>query len=261
MPGAGSQGHPARRPIRSSTEHLITIILPIALYVGFRQTDRPLVVRWLPAAALAAVVPLTSSRSAYLGAAVGLIVCLIGWSRTRRLQVLAVVAAGIAAMSVVTPNLFKSIIGLFVGASTDPSIASRTDSYSLAGEFLLRKPLFGRGLGTFLPIYRIFDNEYLLLLVTVGVVGTVAFIALGTTGFVSVLRLRPSLRDEGSRDLALALAAAIATGFVCLFTFDAFAFPMTMGTLFLVLGLAGSLRRIEGTGAIISHLVGERHVR
>ncbi len=249
----------ATHPIEYGT--LISMILPIALYVGFNHTHRRLLVRWLPAAALAAVVPLTSSRSAYLGAAVGLLVCLIGWRGPRRLRVLAVVVAGVAAMSVVTPNLFKSIIGLFAGASNDPSIASRTDSYSLAEEFLLRKPLFGRGLGTFLPIYRIFDNEYLLLLVTVGVVGTVAFIALGVTGFVSMLRLRPSLRDEGSRDLALALAAAIATGFVCLFTFDAFAFPMTMGTLFLILGLAGSLRRIEGTGAIFTHLVGDRHAR
>ncbi|WP_426516469.1 O-antigen ligase family protein [Diaminobutyricibacter sp. McL0618] len=247
----------ATHPIEYGT--LITMILPIALYVGFNQTQRPLLIRWLPAAALAAVVPLTSSRSAYLGAAVALLVCLIGWKRARRLRALAVIVAGVAAMSVVTPNLFKSIIGLFAGASGDPSIASRTDGYSLAVEFLLRKPLFGRGLGTFLPIYRIFDNEYLLLLVTVGAVGTVAFIALCVTAFASMLRLRPSLRDEGSRDLALALAAAIATGFVCLFTFDAFAFPMTMGTLFLILGLAGSLRRIEGTGAIFTHLAGDRH--
>ncbi|CAM5401927.1 hypothetical protein [Leifsonia shinshuensis] len=161
-------------------------------------------------------------------------------------------------MSVVTPNLFKSIIGLFAGASTDPSIASRTDSYSLAVEFLLRKPVFGRGLGTFLPIYRIFDNEYLLLLVTIGVVGTLAFIALGVTSVVAMVRLRVRRRDDATRDLAIALVASIATGFICLLTFDAFAFPMTMGTLFLILGLAGALRRIEGgaTTTTFTPLVG-----
>ncbi|NEN04799.1 O-antigen ligase family protein [Diaminobutyricibacter tongyongensis] len=243
----------ATHPIEYGT--LITIILPLALYVGFNQTHRRFLVRWLPAAALAAVVPLTSSRSAYLGVAVGLVVCLIGWNRTRRLRVLAIIVAGVAALSVVTPGLLQSIINLFAGASNDPSIASRTDSYSLAAEFLLRKPLFGRGLGTFLPIYRIFDNQYLLLLVTVGVVGAVAFVALLLSGFISMVRLRASVRDDGTRDLALALAAAIATGAVCLFTFDAFAFPMTMGTLFLVLGLAGSLRRIERTGANFTRLL------
>ncbi|WP_295122197.1 O-antigen ligase [uncultured Leifsonia sp.] len=238
----------ATHPIEYGT--LITMILPLALYVGFNQKHRPLLVRWLPAVAVAAVVPLTSSRSAYLGAAVGFLVCLIGWRRTRRLRMLGVVAVGVAAMSVVTPNLFTSIIGLFAGAANDPSIASRTDSYSLAEEFLLRRPVFGRGLGTFLPIYRIFDNQYLLLLVTVGIVGTAAFIALGTTALVTSLRLRIRQRDEATRDLAIALAASIATGFVCLFTFDAFAFPMTMGTLFLILGLAGALRRIERGSAM-----------
>ena len=41
------------------------------------------------------------------------------------------------------------------------------------------------------------------------------------------------------------MIAAIITGFACLVMFDAFNFPMTMGTLFLLLGLAGALRRIE----------------
>ena len=33
--------------------------------------------------------------------------------------------------------------------------------------------------------------------------------------------------------------AALCVGFICLFFFDAFAFPMTMGALFLILGIAG----------------------
>jgi hypothetical protein len=61
-----------------------------------------------------------------------------------------------------------------------------------------------------------------------------------------MVRLRLRHKDESTRDLAIALIAAIATGFICLLTFDAFAFPMTMGTLFLILGLAGAARRIEG---------------
>ncbi len=56
-----------------------------------------------------------------------------------------------------------------------------------------------------------------------------------------MLRLRDDLRDEGTRDLAMALAAAVCAGFACLFMFDAFAFPMTIGTLFLILGMAGAL--------------------
>ncbi len=233
----------ATHPIEFGT--LVTMILPLALHVGFHQINLRPIVRWLPAGALITLVPLTSSRSAYLGALVGVLICMIGWTRIRRLRIFGLMIGGLLAMSVATPNLMNSIIGLFSGAGEDPSVASRTDSFALAFELIARKPWFGRGLGTFLPKYRIFDNEYLLLLVTVGFVGTATFLVLGITAFVSLVRLRRRLTDESSRDLAMSLAASIATGFTCLFMFDAFAFPMTMGLLFLILGLAGALRRLE----------------
>ena len=236
---AGTAIHPIEYGV------ILAMLLPIVLHVGFHHSHRGPIVRWLPAVAVAGIIPLTSSRSAYLGALIGLIVCLIGWSRQRRLLVLGVAVGGVLAMTVVTPNLLNSIIGMFTGAAEDPSITSRTDSFSLAFEFVANHPWFGRGLGTFLPKYRIFDNQYLLLLVTAGIVGTVAFLGLGITGVVTMFRLRTQLRDDASRDLAISLAAAVCAGFSCLFMFDAFAFPMTMGTLFLLLGLAGAFRRIE----------------
>ena len=150
------------------------------------------------------------------------------------------------AMVAITPNFLNSIIGLFTGVSDDPSIASRTDSFSLASEFIDSNPWFGRGLGTFLPKYRIFDNQYLLLLVTIGVVGTLAFLALAITAVVmTVPPAQHAARRGVARPGADPLAAAISAGFSCLFMFDAFAFPMTMGALFLILGMAGALQRIE----------------
>jgi len=236
---AGTAIHPIEYGV------ILAILLPLALHVGFHQTYRPIVIRWFPAAALAAIIPLTSSRSAYLGAAIGLVLCLFGWSRSRRLRVLGIGTVGILTMVVIAPNFVSSVTTLFTGAGDDPSVASRTDSVPLAMEFLAQHPWFGRGLGTFLPKYRIFDNQYLLLLVTIGAVGTAAFIALGVTATVTTLRLGSTVRDEGTRDLAIALSASIVAGFSCLFMFDAFAFPMTMGTLFLTMGIAGALRRIE----------------
>ena len=102
--------------------------------------------------------------------------------------------------------------------------------------------MFGRGLGTFLPKYRIFDNQYLLLLVTIGIVGTLAFIALGVTAVVMTVRLRRRLRMRPHATWRCRLCSLTA-GFTCLFMFDAFAFPMTMGSLFLILGMAGALGR------------------
>lgn len=236
---AGTSIHPIEYGV------VLTMMLPLVLHVAFEHTHRRLLVRWLPAAAVCTIIPLTSSRSAYLGAFIAIVICMIGWSRDRRIRVLLLGLAGLLAAFVVAPRFVDSIIGLFTGADEDPSIASRTDSFSLAFEFVAQNPLFGRGLGTFLPKYRIFDNQYLLLLVTIGFVGTLAFVAVGVTAMVMLLRLRRRVLDVGTRDLAMALAASICAGFACLFMFDAFAFPMAMGTLFLVLGLAGALRRIE----------------
>lgn len=247
--GLGSRGG-FPRPAGTSTHPIeygviLTMVLPIALHVGFHHTQRGPIARWLPALPVVAVLPLSSSRSAYLGALIAMAVCLLGWAGRRRLQVIGVGLAGLLAMMVVTPNLLNSITRLFTGAAQDPSITSRTDSLGLAGEFVARSPLFGRGLGTFLPKYRILDNQYLLLLVTIGIIGTLAFLALGVTATLVLARLRRTSRQEETRDLAMALAAAVCAGFGCLFMFDAFAFPMTTGMLFLILGLAGALWRLE----------------
>jgi O-antigen ligase len=250
-PGYGLSGRGGfPRPAGTSTHPIeygviLAMMLPIVLHVGFHHTHRGPLVRWLPALPVVAILPVTSSRSAYLGALIALVVCMVGWGNRRRLQAIAVGLVGLLAMVVVTPNLLNSITGLFTGAAEDPSITSRTDSFALAGEFIARFPLFGRGLGTFLPKYRILDNQYLLLLVTIGIVGTVAFLALGVTAAIVMARLRAVARDDATQDLAVALAAALCAGFGCLFMFDAFAFPMTTGTLFLVLGVAGALRRLE----------------
>ncbi|MFF2271634.1 O-antigen ligase family protein [Agromyces sp. NPDC058136] len=227
---------------------LVSMLLPLALHVAFRHVERGRV-RWLPALALAAVVPLTSSRSAYVGAIVGVAICMFAWPRRRRLQVGALALVGLAAMSVVTPNLLDSIVNLFTGAAEDPSISSRTGSFDIALQFISKQPFFGRGLGTFLPKYRIFDNQYLGLLVTIGIVGLLAFLAIGVAAVAVLLRVRRAAADERTSDLAVSLIASIGVGFISLSFFDAFAFPMTMGALFLLLGVGGALGRIEGARA------------
>jgi O-antigen ligase len=233
----GTAAHPIEYGV------LVTMLLPLALHVGFQHTERRALVRWAPAAASLALVPASGSRSAYVGAAVGLVILLIGWRGSRRRVMLGITAAGTAVGMVVAPAMLASILGLFTGAADDPSVASRTGSFALAGEFIARDPLFGRGLGTFLPTYRIFDNQYLLLLVTIGVVGTALFCGLGAAAVRALVLARAQSvdTDPRSHDLALALIASVVVGFVSLFFFDAFAFPMTMGALFLLIGLTGSL--------------------
>ena len=127
-------------------------------------------------------------------------------------------------------------------------MTSRTDSFGLAWAFFAQHPAFGRGLGTFLPKYRIFDNQYLLLLVTVGLVGTLVFIGLAAVAVARLTHVYRVSTHAATRDLSVSLVGAIAAGFMSLLFFDAFAFPMTMGTLYFVLGLTGAFVRISLDG-------------
>lgn len=224
---------------------LLSILLPIALHAALHPAGHGFVRRWFPVGTISLALALSMSRSAYIGLAVSLLVLLCGWPRALRWKVGGTFLVVGAALCASVPRLFTSIRGMFTSVKDDPSITSRTDSYAVAQQFIENAPWFGRGLGTFLPKYRIFDNNYLGLLVSVGVVGTIAFTAIAVTAIVVLLRRRRHWADLQSRDLALSLVAGITAGSVSLAFFDGFGFPMTMGTFFLTLGIAGALIRLH----------------
>lgn len=224
---------------------LLSILLPLALHTALDPARRGVVRRWFPAVTIALALALSMSRSAYICLAVALLVLLVGWPPRLRWRVGAAVAVGVTVLSLAIPPLFRTVRSMFVTAKDDPSITSRTDSYAIALQFFENAPVFGRGLGTFLPKYRIFDNNYLGLLVSGGVVGTIAFVAIPLTAIVLLVRRRRRWTDPQANDLALSLMAGIAAGSVALAFFDGFAFPMTMGTFFLTLGIAGALVRLH----------------
>jgi polysaccharide biosynthesis protein PslJ len=133
---------------------------------------------------------------------------------------------------------------LFTGVSEDASIASRTGSYELAEEFISRSPLFGRGLGTFLPKYRILDNGYLGMLIGGGILGLGALLLLILVAAMAARKARRVAIDEFDRALAQALLASIIAGACGFAFFDTFAFPQAAGCFFLLLGMAGGMRRL-----------------
>ncbi|WP_454295828.1 O-antigen ligase family protein [Salana multivorans] len=224
---------------------LLAMLLPLALHLGFTARRSNVLLRWAPTLLISAPLAVSSSRSAYLAALVGVVVCALGWSWRQRAVALVFGCAGVVGLAVVIPRLLRSVLGMFANVDSDPSIASRTDSFAVAWQFFMQHPFLGRGLGTFLPKYRIFDNEYLLLLVSTGLLGLLAFVTLGVVALAGLLRTaRIHAQAERERDLAFSLTAGVASGFVSLAFFDAFAFPMTMGTLFLLLGLGGAAVRL-----------------
>jgi O-antigen ligase len=229
---------------------VMTIILPIALHYAVTDRHRSLAARWFPAVAIAIALPISLSRSAIVGTAVGLAVLLPSWPRAFRRRAYAGVVVLGAGMFVALPGFLGSLLGLFTGIGSDDSARSRTDSYAIAWSFITRAPVFGRGFGTFLPRYRILDNSYLGALIEIGVFGVGALLVLFGTALVTAFQERH--RSTIPRpSLGPAVAGAIAAGSVSFALFDTLSFPMVSGLVFFMTGVPGALRRIKTEGDMV----------
>jgi O-antigen ligase len=233
---AGTSTHPIEFGV------VLTMILPIALHYAFTDTHRGRFSRWFPVAAIAVAVPVTLSRSALIGVVVVFAVLMPSWTARRRHFAAAATGTLLLTVYLAVPGLLGTMIRLFTGISNDDSARSRTDSYTLAWHFISHSPVFGRGVSTFLPMYRILDNQYLGLVIETGIVGLVTFIILIVTGIRVAAKLRKTSTDPAVSSLALALIATVAAAACAYATFDAFGFPQVAGLTFFALGCISALR-------------------
>ena len=224
---------------------VLTMILPLALHGALECRSIGFLRRWFPVAAIALAVPISISRSAILGAVVVMVLLLPTWSRSRRRLAYGCLCLLGGVVFIAVPGLLGTLKGSFTGVSSDSSALSRTGSYQIAGQYIARAPVTGRGFSTFLPAYRILDNQYLGILIELGVVGLLAVLALFAVGCITARQVRRRSADVETRQLAQALAASVAAGALSFALFDAFSFPMVSGLMFLVLGLTGALCTLQ----------------
>ena len=91
-------------------------------------------------------------------------------------------------MHLLVRGLIGTFIQLFEGIfnGQDSSVNDRIADYGGVAQYIQQRPLFGRGIGTFLPLmYRYTDNMYLLATVEIGVVGVLAMTFLFIAGMQS----------------------------------------------------------------------------
>ncbi len=226
---------------------VLSMILPIALTLAFDDKTRSAIRRWTPAALIIGALALSGSRSAVVGLAIGLVVLFPSWTARARRWSLAIGAFGVVVIYVLVPGMIGTVRYLFLNLGQEPSSSSRTGSYVVATGFIERSPFFGRGFGTFLPQYRILDNQLLLTAIELGIVGLAALLGLFATALVATwrARLRQSSRLYGQ--LGHALFTSILAGAVMTAFFDDLSFRMSGGTIFLVLGLCGAYWRLFGS--------------
>lgn len=236
---AGTANHPLEYGL------VLVMILPFAVTLALHEKSRSPLVRWLPVPAIALALVLSGSRSALVGLIVAVVVLIPTWSVAVRWRIgLAAVILG-AVLYVLSPRVVTNLRYLFFAFNDDPSVSSRTGSLGMVGRVFGLNPIFGRGYGTFLPQYRILDNEYLLLLIEVGVVGLAAFVALVGIAACSALLAARRSHIPVIHDLGYALAGSVFAGGVLLALFDGLSFPQAAGTLFVVFGLCGAYWRLN----------------
>jgi len=221
---------------------------PLAVALGLGGAWRP-VVRWIPATLVVLAAVVAVSRSAVLGVAAGLALLVPTWPHRVRVAALAATVPLLGSIYVVAPGVLGTVGSLFTGVEDDPSAASRTNAYGTAASIARHHLWVGRALGTFLPEYQILDNQYLQLLIEIGVVGLLAFLLLIGWAAVSAHRSRRGARTWADSQLVIAVSASTVAVALLYAFFDALSFPMAAGTLMVFLGLCGGAARVSATEA------------
>ncbi|WP_078096379.1 O-antigen ligase family protein [Streptomyces sp. fd1-xmd] len=224
---------------------MLALLLPFAVQQAFDPARRHLRAwrRWAPVALMGGALPLTVSRTSIIGALIVILVMVPRWKPERRWTAIGVLVGAVACFKVIIPGLIGTITALFASflSNSDSSTQARTVKYSAIVPYLDERPLFGRGLGTFIPeLYFFTDNQYMLTLAETGLLGLFALLFLFLTGIHQGGAIRRLAVGESDRELGQAFFASALVALVVSATFDALSFPMFAGMFFLTIAAGGS---------------------
>jgi hypothetical protein len=236
---------------RSTTAHslefagMLAVLVPFAVQQAFdpiRRHAGPLR-RWGPLILMGGALPLTVSRTSIIGALIVILVMVPRWKPQRRWGAFGVLFVSVGVLKVLIPGLIGTITTLFSTflSNSDSSTQARTVKYSAIVPYLREHPLFGLGFGTFTPdLYFFTDNQYMLTLAEMGLLGLVALFGLFLIGIHHGGAIRRLAVSESDRELGQAFFASAVVALIISATFDALMFPMFAGMFFVTLGAGGS---------------------
>jgi O-antigen ligase len=224
--------------------------LHFARFAPHRRSRRTFAVLTL---LIATAVPVAISRTGVVALGAALAVMFVAaWNWRLRYNMLLIGAAVAGAMTVLRPGLLGTLRAMFAAGEQDPSITGRTEDYDMVGHWFSQRPWFGRGPGTLIPdFYIILDNQWLMTLVTCGIVGVAALAVLHFTciGLASVALRRSTTAED--RHLCAALISSQVVAILVGATFDSFSFTTFAFTLALMSGLAGAVWRFTHPSRLI----------
>ena len=228
----------------------LPLVIAAAISRGFRSNrSRGGLWWWLPVGLISASSLVAVSRSAIIGFAVAVISMIPAIPARYRTIVIGAGSLVAVVIFAATPGLLSATVRLFSGAALDPSTQSRTRGLERIPEFMSTSPLIGSGFGIFLPRYYVFDNQWVLIAIELGILGILAFLAFFVAGIWSARQSRLSASPDMWL-LGYALAASLFNVAVLFAFFDGLSFPIAGGMLFLLAGLCGSVRGIVAADSV-----------
>jgi len=217
-----------RGPAQASLEAvaMMAMALPIALARLIQASERRERIKYaLMTAIVMAGIVATFRKSAFLAPiSVGLT---IAYFRRRELLKLAPLGIVLVLMiQVLSPGALTGVAGqLDAGRMGVNTVSDRKGDYDAIRPDVWSHLAIGRGYGSYEPTsYRILDMEMLRQLIEVGVIGLLAYLAMGVT-VVAVARRPIRARDRHDAPIALAAAAAAVCFIVVSTLFDVMSFP------------------------------------
>lgn len=245
LSGRGEFVRPGATALNSLEFSVITgALLPLAIHFAlYGKTVPQRRNAGIAAALIALAMPLSVSRSGLVSLVVALVVLFLGWRGRRLINGLLAVAIAVPVLWATIPGIVGTFIGLFTDTDDDISIQARRRRVPRVMELVRERPWLGLGNGTWsTEDYFLIDNEVYVTTLEMGIIGmALTFLLLGGAVAVALcVRGLPGV-DNNTRHLALAIAASIAGLSISLVTFDVFHYRILTGTLFLLIGSAGSL--------------------
>ena len=238
---------PAEHPLETTA--MLSMALPIALVGLMRAKDPKRTILYTLAACVLVAAAMSTYRKSALVAPVAVIATLAYFRRADLGRLVPLAAISGVVVHFLAPGAVGAILvqlqpdRLSVGTVSDRAL----DYDALRADLWTHLP-FGRGFGSYEhTFYRVLDSEILGLLVMVGIVGLLCYLAMILT-IVCVARRPMRSRDPVEADIALAIAAAAMSFLVMSVLFDVMSFPHGP---YILLSLAGLLAALVGdTGSV-----------
>jgi O-antigen ligase len=241
---------------------VMAMAVPFAIhYARFAPTRRRRVIGSVISVMCAAAVPASVSRTGVVALGVAMFVMFTAWRWRMRYNMIIIGVAATAAMMVLRPGLLGTVRSMFTYAGDDTSVQARTERYAIVARFFGQRPLLGRGPHTLLStLYSggkldnsglVLDNQWLYTLVTCGIIGVAALLALHLTAIsLATIAMRRSESAE-IRNLCVALIAAQLVAIVVGGTFDSLYYTTFSITLALLTGLCGAVWRFTHPDRVV----------